>query len=107
MFSNLISNAIKYSKVGGRVTVSCEEKEKTYLFAVSDEGMGIPANEQKKIFQGFYRASNARKAISGGTGLGLYYVKQIVESHGGKIWLKSKESKGASFFVELSKSKVD
>jgi len=106
MFSNLISNAIKYSKVGGRVTVSCEEKEKTYLFAVSDEGMGIPANEQKKIFQGFYRASNARKAISGGTGLGLYYVKQIVESHGGKIWLKSKESKGASFFVELSKSKV-
>ena len=104
MFSNLISNAIKYSKIGGRVTISCEEKEKTYLFIVSDEGIGVPSNEQKKIFQGFYRASNAREAISGGTGLGLYYVKQIAESHGGKIWLESKENEGASFFVEFKKA---
>jgi len=103
-FANLLSNAIKYSKPNSVVILSCEEKESSYVFAVSDSGIGVPAQDQKRIFGGFYRAENARRSSSQGTGLGLYYAKQVVNLHRGRIWLESEEGKGSTFFVELGKS---
>jgi signal transduction histidine kinase len=103
MFANLLSNAIKYSNQNSAVILSCKEKESSYVFTVSDSGIGVPVQDQKKIFKGFYRAENARRSLSQGTGLGLYHAKQVVGLHRGKIWLESEEGKGSTFFVELDK----
>jgi signal transduction histidine kinase len=103
MFSNLISNAIKYSKPRGQVFVIAENAGENYLFTIADKGIGIPAEEQRQIFNGFYRASNARKIEADGTGLGLYYAKQIVDLCGGKIWLESIENGGTKFYITIRK----
>jgi PAS domain S-box-containing protein len=101
VYLNLISNAIKYSNKGGEVTVMISKKDNKVVSQVSDTGMGIPTKEQDKIFTKFYRATNARQAETEGNGLGLYLVKSIVESSGGKIWFKSQKEKGTSFFFTL------
>lgn len=105
IFSNLISNAIKYSQSGSKITISCEEKSEKYIFSIADRGIGIGKDDQEKIFAGFYRTENAKKLVSQGTGLGLYYVKQIVDMYHGRVWVESKEGEGSTFFVELSKYK--
>jgi signal transduction histidine kinase len=69
---------------------------------VNDNGIGIPLVEQKKIFQRFFRAQNTQKIT--GTGLGLYYVKQIINLHDGEIWFESKEGQGTTFFIKLKSS---
>jgi signal transduction histidine kinase len=71
------------------------------MIAVSDSGMGIPANQQDKIFKRMFRAENAVSSQTEGTGLGLYLVKSILENAGGKIWFESAEGKGANFYVTL------
>ena len=91
---------------GGQVEVSLKKQPasssgQTFLLTVSDTGMGIPQNEQHKIFQKFGRASNAQSYKTDGTGLGLYIAKQAVGLLGGKIWFFSAENKGTTFFVEL------
>lgn len=105
VFQNLIDNAIKYTPHDGkgRVAVKLEKSgEDAAIFTVSDNGAGIPADEQEKIFERFFRASNASRIDpGGGTGLGLFIAKSITEFHDGKLWFESVEGKGTTFYVTL------
>lgn len=100
---NLLVNAIKYSKVGGgKIVVEVKRRDQDlFLIKVKDDGIGIPEKTQKRIFEKFFRADNAIKSVTEGTGLGLYVSRMIVESSGGRIWFESKKSKGTCFFVEI------
>ncbi len=101
LLANLISNAIKYSKAGGTITLSAETTATRVILRVKDEGIGIPAQDQKKIFGGYYRSKNAKDYTEHGTGLGLRYVEQIATLHHGRVWVESAEGAGSTFFVEL------
>jgi len=101
VFQNLLSNSMKYTPKGGTVSLSVSYDDKNLLIRVSDSGVGIPFDVQSKIFTKLYRADNARIVEAEGTGLGLYIVKAIVEKGGGRIWFKSEENKGTTFFVEM------
>jgi PAS domain S-box-containing protein len=100
---NLVVNAIRYSpEKNGLIEVSLNKyDDKNFIISVKDNGIGIPPEAQRRIFEKFYRADNAIKSITEGTGLGLYVSKMIVTSSGGKIWFESKKDKGTEFFVEL------
>ncbi|MFA6131698.1 MAG: PAS domain S-box protein [Patescibacteria group bacterium] len=100
VFQNIVSNAIKYSPEKSIIKVDCELKEKEVVFSCSDHGVGIPKHQQNKVFQRFFRADNIMGTETG-TGLGLYIAKNIVERHKGKIWFKSIEGKGTTFYVLL------
>lgn len=101
LFANLISNAIKYSKPNSTITVRAQVTGTHVTLSVQDQGIGIPAQDQKKIFGGYYRSKNAKEHTEHGTGLGLRYVEQIVSLHHGKVWVESTEGVGSTFFVEL------
>jgi len=103
VFQNLIDNAIHYTHPGGEVKVSIEylKNKKEILVSVQDTGIGIPKDQQKRVFSRFFRGANAIKAETEGTGLGLFIAKNIVEAHGGKIWFKSVENKGTTFYFSL------
>jgi PAS domain S-box-containing protein len=103
VLSNLIGNAIKYSPEGGSIEVTIREDEQAHeaLLCVSDHGIGIPAQQQLLVFGRFARADNARAYGIGGTGLGLYLCRELVERHGGRIWFESTEGQGSTFFVAL------
>jgi len=103
VLSNLIGNAIKYSPEGGaiNVTIGEDEQEHAALLCVSDHGIGIPAQQHLLVFGRFARADNARAYGIGGTGLGLYLCRELVERHGGRIWFESVEGQGSTFFVAL------
>jgi len=103
IFDNLIGNSIKYSKDGGRITLSCKKKHNKILFEIQDGGYGIPLKEQDKIFEKFFRGTNVQALKESGTGLGLFIVKSLIEAHGGKIWFDSEENKGTTFFFYLEK----
>jgi len=89
VFENIISNSIKYTPDGGFIRVVIKKTEKNILIKISDSGCGIPREHQPKIFTKLFRAENARKIESIGTGLGLYIVKAIIQKSGGKIWFES------------------
>jgi len=97
----LLDNSLKYTPTGGRIVLATKLSKGMITISVSDNGIGIPTSEQKDVFDKFFRASNAKKHISRGTGLGLYLVKSFVEGHGGKIWLESKEKEGTTFYFTL------
>jgi len=100
--NNLISNAIKYSKAdGGKVDVLAEIKNNEFIFSVKDNGIGVPINAQRRIFEKFFRADNAALSETEGTGLGLHIVKAYIESHGGRVWFESEENKGSTFYFSL------
>lgn len=101
IIQNLLSNAVKYTPVGGGVKLEATFDQKEFLFSVIDTGLGIPKNQQPKIFTKLFRADNVRQKDSEGTGLGLYIVKSILDHVGGKVWFKSVENKGTTFFVSL------
>lgn len=101
VIQNLIDNALHYSPQGGRVTVALAHDIKEVRVSVQDEGLGIPQEEQPKVFEKFFRASNVKKVHTEGSGLGLYITKYIVEIHGGKIWFTSTESQGTTFTFTL------
>ncbi len=102
---NLIENAIKYSPDGGRIEVGLEPGQEsgaeTVIFYVKDEGLGIPAEEQARIFEKFYRLDPQMTRGVGGTGLGLYICSELVNRMGGQIWVESKEGQGSTFLLEL------
>lgn len=101
VLDNIISNALKYSPEGGKVTFSIEEKDEFIIVSVSDQGVGIPKENIDQIFERFYRVDKARTRKLGGTGLGLAIAKEMVEAHGGKIWAMSKEGKGTTISFSL------
>lgn len=101
IFQNLLSNAVKYGKVESTIEISIAKDLKNLRIKIKDEGLGIPKEQQKNIFSKFFRADNAYHSETEGTGLGLYLVKQIVESAEGKIKFQSEENKGTVFFVSL------
>ena len=102
VFANLVDNAIKYGRAEGRVTVGGKKLENGALeIFVRDDGPGIPPESLERVFERFYRVDKARSRDQGGTGLGLSIVKHIVQSHGGKVWVKSEVGKGATFFFTL------
>ncbi|MDP3735324.1 MAG: ATP-binding protein [bacterium] len=104
IIQNLLSNAIKYTAPGGMLVVKFEEEKDDFLFSVRDTGWGIPQREQSRIFERFFRASNAKKYDPSGTGLGLYITKRFVENLGGKIWFESEKDHGTVFYVRLPKT---
>jgi two-component system, OmpR family, phosphate regulon sensor histidine kinase PhoR len=101
VFGNLIENAMKYGKSGGRIRVSAQSREAEVEFVVRDFGPGIAYEHLHRIFERFYRVDKARSRDSGGTGLGLAIVKHIVQVHGGRIWAQSELGAGAAFHFTL------
>jgi PAS domain S-box-containing protein len=105
VLENLISNALKFSEPGAAVVVKSSMVEDQWHVQVSDQGIGVPEAEIPKLFERFYRATNANNAQIQGTGLGLYICKAIVEGHGGQIQITSREGEGttASFTIPLER----
>jgi signal transduction histidine kinase len=102
LMENLVSNAVKYTPEGGEVSVRFESDGPGLVrISVEDSGIGIPVAEQDRLFQEFYRASNARELTREGTGLGLVLVKQTVDRHNGSLELESGEGEGTRFVVRL------
>ncbi|MEA1964012.1 MAG: ATP-binding protein [Candidatus Aerophobetes bacterium] len=101
VIENLVSNAVKFSPQGGKITVSVEEVDEKVKVSIADNGIGIPEKDVPHIFKRFYRVDNAFTQRTGGTGLGLSIAKYIVESHGGKIWAESEVGKGSTFSFTL------
>ncbi len=102
--TNLVHNAIKFTPPGGRITVSAYVKKKRpgeLIIAVKDTGRGIPAQDLPRIFERFYKSDRARTRDGSGTGLGLAISRHIVQAHNGRIWVKSREGKGSTFFFTL------
>jgi len=97
---NLVGNAIKFTDVG-EVRIAAAVRGGRFAVAVTDTGPGIPPEEQHKIFEEFHQVDNSNTKRKGGTGLGLAIAKQIVEMHGGRIWVESSVGKGSTFRMEL------
>jgi len=100
MIENLLGNASKYTPEGGKITLTIQVEKEQIILQVADTGCGIPLEEQSKIFDRFYRASNVTPEVSG-TGLGLAITKSVVENHRGRIWVDSMIGKGSVFTVVL------
>lgn len=98
---NVVSNAVKYGREHTAVTVAYKQEDGMHEILVIDQGIGIPELEQVKVWHGFYRASNAVSSNIPGTGLGLYLVKAVFESHGGKVSFTSVQNQGTTFVLSL------
>lgn len=101
VIDNLMNNAIKYSPDGGLVTVRLIDTQNSVILSVTDQGLGIPQKDLPHLFERFYRVDKARSREQGGTGLGLAISKEVIEMHGGRIWVDSIEGKGSTFSFEL------
>ena len=101
ILANLIENAIKYTPEGGAIWVNVQGDGDRALINVTDTGIGIGSEDLQHIFQKFYRADNSHTRTVGGTGLGLYLVKQRVEAMNGKVWAESSFGEGSTFYVSL------
>jgi len=102
IIQNLLGNAVHYTNpTGGKVYVAFDKKANGYEFIVRDNGIGIPLSAQPHIFERFYRAPNTKKVEGEGTGLGLYLVKLITDTFGGKVWFDSKTTQGTTFYVQI------
>ena len=100
VIGNLYSNAIKYSPAGGRIRVELRAANGSVSLAVEDQGMGIAPDDQERVFDKFFRSAEAASTI-GGTGLGLAVAREIVETHGGSIDVRSEPGEGSRFWIDL------
>ena len=101
VLNNLLSNAVKYAPAGSSIQVSGRASASEVVINVSDEGPGIPAEEQERIFERFYRSQSALQGGRPGAGLGLFLTRAIVEAHGGRIWVESDGKHGSTFCFSL------
>ncbi len=101
VIQNLIDNAVKYTKGRGEIKITLSQDDKFLKTAIRDTGVGIPLEQQKFIFQKFFRSDNILKHQTVGTGLGLFIAKSVVEESRGKIWFESQAGKGTTFFFTL------
>jgi signal transduction histidine kinase len=101
VLGNLLENAVKYSPEGSDIMVGVEDRGDSYLTSVCDRGIGIPVDELAQVFERFHRGRHVSSTNYGGLGLGLYITKQIIERHGGSIWVESKEGAGTTFYFSL------
>ena len=103
VLDNLLGNAAKFSPDGGVITLHAtfDAASKRVIISVADQGIGIAADKLPHLFERFYQGDRSIKHRFGGTGLGLFIVKQIVESHGGTVWVESEEGKGSTFYLAL------
>ncbi len=101
VIENLLDNSIRYAKGKGKVGIKLEKKDKNLHFEIKDKGVGIPENDQKYVFQKFFRSANALRHQTEGSGLGLYIAKSIIKKLKGKIGFKSQEDVGSTFWFTL------
>ncbi len=101
VLGNLLENAVKYSPEGSEILVTVEDNGDQLVTSVRDRGIGIPADEIAQVFERFHRGRQVSSTNYGGLGLGLYITKQIVERHGGSIWVESAEGVGTTFYFSL------
>jgi len=101
VLGNLMENAVKYSPEGSEIMVGVENRDHEVVTSVCDRGIGIPTDELSMVFERFHRGRQVSSTNYGGLGLGLYITKQIVERHGGQIWVESKEGAGTTFYFSL------
>lgn len=102
--NNLLSNAVHYTPEGGTITVALSQNPSGFQLDVTDTGIGIPMAARAELFKRFYRADNAKHVIGEGSGLGLYLIKKITDTCGGRIWYESTEGKGTVFHVIIPPS---
>ncbi len=101
VIQNLLENAIKYTMTSGKIYIDAQNKGEFLEVSIQDNGIGIPESQKKNVFEKFFRAKNAIKFETDGSGLGLNISKTIVEKNGGKIWFESEENKGTTFYFTL------
>jgi signal transduction histidine kinase len=107
VWTNLLSNAIKYTEPGGIIAVALKQTSEHVVGTVRDTGIGIPPEDQHRIFEEFYRAENARALSRVGTGVGLSIVQRIIENWGGRIWVESESGLGSKFTFVLPRADVE
>lgn len=104
---NFLDNAIYYTPVGGKIVTSLEATDKDITYTVTDTGIGVPKDDQHRLFAKFYRTDNARKTRPDGTGLGLFMAKKVITAQGGDIVFKSIEGQGSTFGFTFPRDKVE
>ncbi len=101
VISNLIDNAIKFNKKGGKISIEAMQKGEFAEISVTDTGIGIAEDNLPKLFDGFYQVDSSSSRVYGGTGLGLTAAKEIIEAYGGKIGVESEPGRGSKFYFTL------
>lgn len=101
VLDNIMNNALKYSPDGGEITCTLLETHNNVIITISDQGMGIPQQDVKRVFNRFFRVDKARSRAMGGSGLGLAISREVIQDHGGSIWAESEEGKGSTFYISL------
>ena len=101
VLTNLLTNAIKYSQEGGVIKVKLTNSHDKATVSVKDSGIGIPKDQQKKIFDRLYQVTDAKEKTFPGLGMGLYISKEIIRRHRGSIWVESEKDKGSTFYFSL------
>ena len=105
-FSNLVSNAVRYTPTGGRIHIRWRRTPEGAVFAVSDTGYGIPLSHQARLTERFYRVSSSRSRETGGTGLGLSIVKHVLNLHQARLTVESEPGRGSTFAAEFGARRV-
>lgn len=101
VITNLLSNSIRYTNKEGKIEISAGKQDREIIYSIKDNGIGIPENQKSRVFEKFFRADNAINKAPDGNGLGLTLVKNLVEFWEGRVWFKSQEDKGTTFYFTI------